>query len=746
MKQTRLFGKIKSAARKATDWVKKVTKGPTEFLRSGRTGGMILCAILATQFLFGCTYNIFCTVMPSPVALLVVFVAVILVVELTALLFRLIFRGGKRPRAYFLAAWIMLAVAGIFGSQLQTPGSYFIISYLVALSANVLGRCIFAFIKTRRWKQISGYVAVSLSVAVLIAFALFFRLDGFGEDRVAEYLDIRTYKESSEASGFSRYMENGNCKVAVIDYGQSDSCDIATECVDISAFAERSGIPGMMQDIYFENGLDQAPVAGRIWYPEGRSDCPVLFIVHGNHNYSVPSYLGYAYLGEYLASNGYVVVSVDENIVNAVGNENDARAVLLLENIKAILKENAKRSGRIYGLIDPDRIAIAGHSRGGEMASTAYLFNDMDVYPDDGNIELGYHFNISSIIAIAPTVDIYMPAGHAVAIEDVNYLLIHGSNDTDVSSVMGEKQYNNVNFTDKSQDKHMKASVYVMGANHGQFNSEWGRYDGVPGTNGFLNTNNLLDAAEQQMIAKAYIRVFLDATLSDKADYTNILWSNEEYLRHLPETVYITSYMDSDFMRYCSFDADADIAHGDTQDVVIRCDDMKEWKERMDIYGIGVDGENYVLDCAWEDAARPSIEITFPETDLAAGSLSFRIADMREDAADDIRGLDYTVELYDGSGRMVSAANPTTVYPSLAVQMYKMDVFLNSYEYKHQMQSVYVDADMTSGDEAFDYSAVSRMVIVLGDGENGHIILDDVGVSNGAVLSTIANDTVLSTD
>lgn len=41
-----------------------------------------------------------------------------------------------------------------------------------------------------------------------------------------------------------------------------------------------------------------------------------------------------------MASFGYFVVSIDENICNDLVDENDARAVLLLENIKQILSWN----------------------------------------------------------------------------------------------------------------------------------------------------------------------------------------------------------------------------------------------------------------------------------------------------------------------------------------------------------------------------------------------------------------------
>lgn len=719
--------KIKSFISKITCRLKEVTKEPLEFLGYGEKGGFLLCVLLAAQFLYGCIFSPISCFIPAPIILFLLFGILILLVELTILIYKLIFGGGKRSRFYFLFAWIALAAAFLIGTQLHNVPSGVIISFLVALAADIFGRCIFGFMKTRKWKQVFGYITLILSAVVLVLFGLFFHLDCYGENRVEKYLAIHPENKGEEIFGFSQYLENGSYAVSVIDYGQDDTFDIVTECVDISKIAEREGLFGKVHDLYFDNSLKEAPVAGRIWYPVGLTDCPVMFIVHGNHDFSVPSYLGYDYLGEYLASNGYAVVSVDENILNDLSNENDARAVLLLENMKAILDENKKADSAIYGLIDQDEIAIAGHSRGGEMVATAYLFNDLEVYPDDGNVELDYHFNISSVIAIAPTVDQYMPAEHAVEISDVNYLLIHGSNDQDVSLVMGEKQYNNISFSDEAEKKYLKSYVYIMGANHGQFNTTWGRYDGIPGTNGFLNTNHFLEDKEQQLIAKAYVRTFLDTTLLNKKDYEELLADNERYMDYLPETIYITNYMDSDFERYCSFEEDADIVHGVTEDVKIHCYGMNEWKERMDTYGSGADGENYVLDCTWEESDEPCIEIALPRTDLGAGCLSFRLADMREDTADELSKLNYIVELYDEHGNMVSVSNPTIIYPSLAVQLYKQDVFFGNYEYKHQMQTVQIDAKMFRDDEDFDYTSVNRMTINIEESENGHIILDDVG-------------------
>ena len=131
------------------------------------------------------------------------------------------------------------------------------------------------------------------------------------------------------------------------------------------------------------------------------------------------------------------MVSVDENMLNGffkfgLSNENDARAVLLLENIKNILGRNKVKESELYNKFDPENIALFGHSRGGEAAAIAYNFNQLNLHPDDGNISHQYKFNIKGVITVAPTYDQYEPSDKSIILKDVDYLTIGGSNDADV--------------------------------------------------------------------------------------------------------------------------------------------------------------------------------------------------------------------------------------------------------------------------------------------------------------------------
>ena len=729
------FGKLWRGIKKPFGFIKRKTEPAREFMKTGRAGGMIAELFLAVAFMFWIFDGMTNNKLPWLVMFLVTTIILLLSVGLLNLILKIIFGAGKRCKLYFFVAFFSVCANNLIGNMFHAIILAILMSFLLTLSVDVLGRCIWSFIKSRKFKQVFAYVVTVLSIAYIGYYISFFFNDNFGKSRVDFYSQIPV-ANSEQVSGFDGYLENGQYKVAALTYGPESSDDLVTETLDYTVFdsvRDRGGFTAVT-DLFIDYDFKKVPVKGKIWYPEGESDCPVFFMVHGNHDSNIPSYLGYEYLGEYLASNGYVVVSVDENIINATGEGNDKRAILLLDNMKFIFEQNKLDSSILSGLIDEDKVAIGGHSRGGEMVAAAYLFNDLEAYPEDGNIKFDYHFNITSIVAISPVVDQYMPVSHSVEISDVNYLLIHGANDQDVSSMMGEKQYNNVTFSyeekdtsgKNSEDKdYLKSSVYILGANHGQFNSLWGRYDLDGASNHYLNTNYFIDEADQKLIAKAYIRAFLDSTLGIDDTYESLLSDISGYRSYLPKTVYITNYSDSDFIDLVTFDDTVDIANFESG-ASVECTGTDTWTIAQYARGDGGEGENYVFDCSWEKGSEPVVEVTFPEIDISNGCISFEVADLREDTEKLQEGLKYSVELEDTSGKTVTVENPVLVYHSLAVQLYKQEVLAGKYEYKHQLQRVAIEPSMF-GDAKFDYSKVVAMRIITDGTDAGELLINNIG-------------------
>ena len=274
------------------------------------------------------------------------------------------------------------------------------------------------------------------------------------------------------------------------------------------------------------------PLQGRVWYPDGDGPFPLVLIVHGNHAMEDFSDTGYAWLGRHLASRGYIAVSVDQNFLNSstadmlgglrggLEGENDARGWLLLEHLRQFRTWNAVPGNPFHRRVDLGRVALVGHSRGGEAVAEAAHFNRLAHYPDDARLRFDYGFGIRAVIAIAPIDDQYDPRARPTPMQDVSYLAIHGSHDGDVQSFAGSRQYARARFIDCATC--FKAGVYLLGANHGQFNTAWGRDDAGLPWRVLLNLVPIMDAEAQRAIARALFTGFLEATLHGRREYESL--------------------------------------------------------------------------------------------------------------------------------------------------------------------------------------------------------------------------------
>ena len=114
-----------------------------------------------------------------------------------------------------------------------------------------------------------------------------------------------------------------------------DSVSIVTESVDASKLVDL-GTSADERNGYWGFTPKEFPINGRVWYPDGDGPFPLVLIVHGNHNMKDFSDPGYGYLGELMASRGFVFASVDQNFINGgIRNENDGRGWFLLKHIDA---------------------------------------------------------------------------------------------------------------------------------------------------------------------------------------------------------------------------------------------------------------------------------------------------------------------------------------------------------------------------------------------------------------------------
>ena len=555
--------------------------------------------------------------------------------------------------------------------------------------------------------------------ALTVLLGLFLFTDG---------LDGRMADRYRRASGLGAVTEAaapaGPYAVKTLDYGTEGGLPSGT--VNLNRYMSRDSldvVSDLQVDLYEDYPLSAVPLVGRIWYPEGGENCPVLFIAHGNHVVTVDSYLGYAYLGEYLASWGYVVVSVDHSACNMLSGENDGRAVLLLEHVGQVLDYN---QSELSGMIDPERIALAGHSRGGETVATAALFNTYDRYPDGGTTAFDYGYAIRSLIAIAPTEGQYEPGDHSVALEDINYLLLYGSNDQDVSNYQGMNQYENIRFTGGGD--YIKSALWIAGANHGQFNALWGDEDRLPPASWLLSTGDFLTMDEQQTIAKRMIRAFLDVTLREDESQLPFLTDWRACAEQLPATVYSQCYETSDFQVLADFEEDSDLETGSGAGVTLHAENVSLWaEEQTEYYDGGALDSHAVRLRSYSD--RGAYTLSLPKTDLTGRRVRFDLSDYDSDRVE--RGayapLECTVELTDAAGNTSRArlSDFALVYPPFPVYLSKLDHLFDTERFQYPFATVSIPAEAFQG--AADLRSVTAVTFRMEGGS--HIRLDNIGLA-----------------
>jgi putative effector of murein hydrolase LrgA (UPF0299 family) len=697
--------------------------------------GVYLVVILLTCLLTGIVMSqMFPQTIPAfVVGVLFAFLLLHLAVAVVSWLFDQFLKIGLRNLIYRILIIGICAVLATFGNL-----GYSIISSLVlgALSGIVViwfSRTLWALLHNRVHTP-TILISLILSGALVVAGVILMAGNGFKDDYVAEYLKLNTQvQQADDVAGFEKQFQSGNYTVECLEYSPNKGADIRSDTMDLSFSVENpEGLDGLRRKEFFDYDVKKTPIAGKVWYPKETSGCPVVFMIHGNHNITTKSYLGYEYLGRYLASYGYVVVSVDENVLNDLSHENDARAILLLENIKELQRYNMKKGNPLYGKMDYQNIALAGHSRGGEAVATACLFNRLGGYPENGMHSFDYHFVIRSVLAIAPTVDQYMPADHEVELQDVNYMLIQGANDQDVSTNMGNTQYSHVNFT--GEGDYIKSSLYIAGANHGQFNSLWGRYDLPQPASSFLNVADFLSQNEQQDILKIYVKTFLDQTMKSNTEYADLLTNYAKYSRYLPKTLYIQQYQKSKTDMICDFEEDSDLQTATKEEVRLDADDMRTWTEEMSHYSDENKQErhNYILHLGWKNTSDAAYHIMFRQpANLNGKSIAFDICDLDErlDGNLSAEKLDPVLQVTDEKGHIayLDTTGIATIYPSLPVKLGKIQYLSGQRVFKHEYQTVCAPVSAFSmKNGTIDWTQIQDITITFPNNKDGKVGIDNI--------------------
>ena len=521
--------------------------------------------------------------------------------------------------------------------------------------------------------------------------------------------------------------------------------DLKTEPVDGTLLLpDWKGFSAQVRQWYWGFDAHQLPLNGRVWYPQGAGPFPLVLIVHGNHAMAQYSDPGYAYLGELLASRGYITVSVSENFLNYSwsgnlgGNELPARAWLLLQHLKVWRAWNEQVGNPFYHKVALDQIALIGHSRGGEAVAIAAVFNQLSSYPDDARLKFDFHFGIKSVIALSPSVDYYAPAGQPVTLDHVNYLVLQGGHDSDIAVFVGSRQYHRVKFTD--QEYRFKALLYIYRANHVQFNTRWGGSDWSEPLSALLNRKPLLPAEEQRQIAKVYIAAFLAATLRGEQAYLPLFRDQRAAAAWLPDTVYLSQFRDSAFKMVSNYEEDVDVTTTTVPGGAQTGERLSVWREEK--LQLRLDNEsnqaNNVVRLAWEkDEAGPAFyRITLPDQlaahwQLAAGTrLSFGVAN----ASESREPVEILLELTtaDGASVRLPLRRFVTLTPPLTIRLAKWPA-LESWLSKPAelvLQTIELPLrDFAQANPQFEPAKLKTITFWFERRQAGAVVLDGIGFS-----------------
>ncbi|GAB2887847.1 poly(ethylene terephthalate) hydrolase family protein [Nocardioides pacificus] len=296
-----------------------------------------------------------------------------------------------------------------------------------------------------------------------------YRFDTAGGTSAAYTAEGTSLEESLEA------IEDDPAVVGEYAVGRADY-DFGTQAIDLK---EIGGIKGEFRAAVYE--------------PRGASGArPVVVLLHGRHTScsgrpsnpnrypctdaqtEIPSFEGYGYLAENLASHGYVVVSVSANAINSNDNQlsddygSAARGHLVMDHLRYLAKVDAGTAtdapealAALKGRLDLSNVGIMGHSRGGEGVVRAAELNQAEGEP----------FGIRSVLPLAP-VDY-----NRITLPQVNTLAVLPYCDGDVEDLQGQHIIDDSMAA--SSDEALRSAVLLMGANHNFFNTVWtpGQYD-----------------------------------------------------------------------------------------------------------------------------------------------------------------------------------------------------------------------------------------------------------------------------
>ncbi|RIV33044.1 hypothetical protein D2V08_11580 [Flagellimonas lutimaris] len=666
----------------------------------------------------------------------------------------------------FLTLYILRMYAFRWPSVLFYGLSFFGFICLVLLTLGLR-----QIIKKNNAKAGTPLVVLSV-VLVVLGFYGFNSLDG------DPYEDTSSAEETVDVTYLSEMgIENpatkGNFEVDVFTYGSgtdekrpeyAEGVKMKTPTVDASLLLpEWKGKKKKWREKYWGFGVDSFPLNARVYMPKGDGPFPMVMMVHGNHSMLDYSDGGYAYLGKVLASRGILGVSVDENFINGhwsgdfMGKEMPTRGWLLLKHLEQWKKWNEDSSSDLAGKVDLDNIILVGHSRGGEAVSIAAAFNTLDRFPDNGNEKFDFGFGIKGVITIAPTDYRYK---REISLKDINYLSIQGAYDSDETSFWGMRPYHRLKFSENFEG--FKAGLYMNHANHGQFNSTWGRSDFGAPMKWLLNLKPLVKGEEQRQVAKVYVSAFAEAVLKGSKVYQPMFKNVDLVSDWLPKEDYRSQYSDIYKNVLVNFEGDLDVTSS-PNGIKLSAENFKFWRETELESRDGGSQQNNALVLGWQYGANaskdsiPIYSIALPDTISDFGmvdtlALSMAMGNISELKTKDKKGknieapkigFNFSVVLKDSLGNSASVAlDKENRLPSTIKTKFTKFKFLDKdmigKDSEVQLKSCYIPiSSFLEKTDSLKLNKLQSIHLVFDKDSLGVVVLDDIGFYKRVERDTI---------
>ncbi|MFI9586568.1 hypothetical protein ACIHCQ_33135 [Streptomyces sp. NPDC052236] len=310
------------------------------------------------------------------------------------------------------------------------------------------------------------------------------------------------------------------------------------------------GVPGPYRTVTGEYTLKSVQLPGFPAPVEMRAEVvapagapgrrPLALLLHGRHStcftpegeisgewpcpageQPIPSHRGYLSAQKVLASQGYVTVSISANGINGqdyLADDGGAQARSSLVRLHLARwaawagadRATAPASVRAAPPADLSRVLLVGHSRGGEGVNRAAMDSLSKPPADQDGYRGPVRWKIRGTVLIGPTIFGQNPA------PEVPSVTILPGCDGDVSDLQGEIYVDGTRGVSRGAALH--SAVYVTGANHNFFNSEWtpGQAE-APANDDFyedeeqpdpvcsVGTATRLTATRQQAVGSTYI-------------------------------------------------------------------------------------------------------------------------------------------------------------------------------------------------------------------------------------------------